>query len=71
VSPRERDRRPGEQAELGEESRRRRRGGGGGEETAGGGVREEEGRRKVVGPCPNMWGPLPHHRNPPSKPTRD
>jgi hypothetical protein len=42
---------------------------GGGEETAGGEIRKR-GRRKTVGPCPDMWGPLPHHQKPPSKPMR-
>jgi hypothetical protein len=32
---------------------------------------EEEGRRKTVGPTPDMRGPLPRHRKPPSKPARD
>jgi hypothetical protein len=32
---------------------------------------KEEGRRKTVEPTPNMWGALPRHRKPSSKPARD
>jgi hypothetical protein len=54
-----------EEAELREEERSRWRGGGGEEMTAGGGEEERP------GPTPDMWGPLPRHRKPPSKPARD
>jgi hypothetical protein len=63
-----------ERAEHGEERRQQR--GGGGKKTT---TTEErsrqrgkgEGKRKVVGPTPDTWGPLPRHPKPPSKPARD